>query len=86
MVVEVMIHVLRMTLYKCKYNNGLIAKQMLMWRKEERRELDSCKQQTGHRSLCGGGPRHRVNVWRIRKENMGSNLGKSNNEKILIDK
>jgi hypothetical protein len=45
---------------KSEYNNGLIAKLRLMWRREERREMIawlSCKHQDGHECICSGGPK-----------------------------
>jgi len=46
--------------YKSKYNNGLKAKLMLMWRIEERREMIAwllCKHQAGYGCICNGGPK-----------------------------
>jgi uncharacterized membrane protein (GlpM family) len=46
--------------YKSRYNNGLIAKLMLMWRREGRREMRawlSCKHQAGHGSIGISGPK-----------------------------
>jgi hypothetical protein len=46
---------------KSKYNNWLIAKQMLMWRRKGRREKRawlSCKQQAGHGCVCNSGSIH----------------------------
>ena len=43
---------------KSKYNNGLIAKLILMWRKEERREMIAwllCKQQARYGCIGNGG-------------------------------
>jgi hypothetical protein len=45
---------------KSKYNNGLIAKLMLMWRREEMREMKawlSCKHQARHESIDISGPK-----------------------------
>jgi len=45
---------------KSRYNNGLIAKLMLMWRREERREMIAwllCKHQAGHGCIGSSGPK-----------------------------
>jgi hypothetical protein len=44
------------TTNESRYNNGFIAKLMLMWRREMRAWL-LCKHQVGHRSLGTGGPK-----------------------------
>ena len=44
---------------KSRYNNGFIAKLMLMWR-EERREMIAwllCKHQAGHECIGSDGPK-----------------------------
>jgi len=48
--------------------NYLRVKQMMMWRSEERTTWLSYKQEVGHGSQSSGGPRHKLNMRRIRKE------------------
>jgi hypothetical protein len=45
---------------KSRYNNGLIAKLMLMWRRKGRKEMRAwlpCKHQAGHESIGINGPK-----------------------------
>jgi hypothetical protein len=47
------------TTHESRYNNGLIAKLMLMWRREGMKEIRAwlpSKHQAGHRSICISGP------------------------------
>ena len=47
-------------MHESRYNNGLIAKLMLMWRREEMREMIAwllCKHQAGHKCISSGGPK-----------------------------
>jgi len=48
---------------KSRYNNGLIAKLMLMWRREERREMIAwllVKHQDGHGCIGSSGPKKQM--------------------------
>jgi len=50
-------------LRKNSYNNGLIAKLILMWRREERREMIAwllVKHQAGHGCIVSSGPKKQM--------------------------